>query len=170
MSHLPGRLGKLTAKHVMTGKIISVCESDTLEQAVRTFRDHHITGAPVIDDAGALTGILSVWDLIRTTQSADAPDTARVPLTPEQGPDPSLWDLVDSSPFEGRGTDALAKDRMSPHVTSVGLDASLVEVARAMCDGHWHRVPVVDQAGKLAGIVSTMDVLAALVNVADEPA
>jgi CBS-domain-containing membrane protein len=39
-----------------------------------------------------------------------------------------------------------------------------------MCDGHWHRVPVVDDAGALCGIISTMDVLAALVNAADESA
>ena len=38
-----------------------------------------------------------------------------------------------------------------------------------MCSGHWHRVSVVDDEGALINIVSTMDVLAALVNVADEP-
>ena len=48
--------------------------------------------------------------------------------------------------------------------------APLVEVARVMCDGHWHRVPVVDDGGALCGIISTMDVLAALVNAADESA
>jgi CBS-domain-containing membrane protein len=59
---------------------------------------------------------------------------------------------------------------MSRQVRSVPDKAPLVEVARVMCDGHWHRVPVVDDGGALCGIISTMDVLAALVNAADESA
>ena len=69
----------------------------------------------------------------------------------------------------GHGTEEeLVSARMSNVVTSVTDDAPLVEVARVMCNGHWHRVPVVDAQGSLAGIISTMDVLAALVNTAEE--
>ena len=57
---------------------------------------------------------------------------------------------------------------MSRRLVSVRETTPLVEVARVMCDGHWHRVTVVDDSGRLKGIVSTMDVLAALVQAADE--
>ena len=59
---------------------------------------------------------------------------------------------------------------MSRRLVSVREDTALVDVARIMCDGHWHRVPVVDRQGQLRGIVSTMDVLAAVVHSADEGA
>lgn len=59
-------------------------------------------------------------------------------------------------------------DCMSPTVSGVSPDQLLVEVARKMCIGHWHRAPVVGADGKLVGIISTMDVLAALVNMFDE--
>ena len=57
---------------------------------------------------------------------------------------------------------------MSRRTVSVSEETSLVEIARLMCDGHWHRVLVVDAQGRLRGLVSTMDVLAALVQAADE--
>jgi CBS-domain-containing membrane protein len=39
-----------------------------------------------------------------------------------------------------------------------------------MCEGHWHRVPVLDEVRKLVGMISTMDLLAAMVQAHDEPA
>ena len=166
MSPLPGRLGMLTAKDVMTGQVIHVRQSDTLAEAAQTFRQHHITGAPVVDDAGNLVGIISVWDLIRTDASESAP-RGSIGL-PAEGA--SAWAYFEqAASTASRPGDGTVQDRMTRRVTSVGMDASLIAVARAMCDGHWHRVPVVDDQGKLTGIVSTMDILAAMVNAADEP-
>jgi CBS-domain-containing membrane protein len=57
---------------------------------------------------------------------------------------------------------------MSPNVGTVTEDQPLVEVARTMCQDHWHRVPVVGNDGLLKRIISTMDVLAALLNTFEE--
>ena len=86
------------------------------------------------------------------------------------GDDQTTWDLFErAGSFVWALTVERVEQRMSRQVTSVAAAAPLIEVARAMCSGHWHRVPVVDDEGALIGIISTMDVLAALVNVADEP-
>ncbi len=83
--------------------------------------------------------------------------------------DRATWDLFDRADALDHSDDEdTVGDRMSKVVTAVTKEASLVEVARAMCDGHWHRVPVVDDEESLEGIISTMDVLAAVVNAADE--
>jgi CBS-domain-containing membrane protein len=37
-----------------------------------------------------------------------------------------------------------------------------------MCEQHLHRLPVVSADGRVVGIISTMDVVAALVNAIDE--
>ena len=57
---------------------------------------------------------------------------------------------------------------MSDQVKSVRDLSPLVDVARRMCDGHRHRVPVVDVQARLCGMITAMDILAAMVNVADE--
>ncbi len=167
MGALPGRLGSLLAQDIMTRDIIVVPASVTVREAIETLREHRITGAPVINDDDHLVGIISVNDLIRSpTVDASQPDQPQ-PLA--HGEDQTTWDLFDKATNidENTGTVAVS-DRMSTHVTSVTETAPLVEIARCMCDGHWHRVPVLDEVGTLVGIISSIDVLAAVVNAADE--
>lgn len=168
MGTLPGRLGELHARDIMTKSLITVRKSDSLTATVEKLKSHRITGAPVVDDGGKLVGILSLSDLIAPAGEGDAPASARgTPLA--HGEDRTAWDLYErANPSAEEHAGQSVADRMSPQVTSVSQEDSLVEVARAMCDGHWHRVPVVDQSGSLKGIISTMDVLAAVVNAADE--
>jgi CBS-domain-containing membrane protein len=166
MSTLPGRLGTLTARDVMTRAVIVLTEDESVEDAVARLKEHHITGAPVVDGTGKLVGILSLSDLV--TPPGDAPSSQLVPLAHE---DVTAWDLFDrGGPLDRQMGVERVSQRMSRHVASVSEESSLVEAARVMCSGHWHRVPVVDGAGSLCGIISSMDVLAALVNVADEAA
>lgn len=166
MSRLPGRLGTLVARDIMTPQVFVVQEADTVDEALRVLRSHHITGAPVVDERGRFVGILSLSDLLEIPQpSATSPP----PSSLAHGSDGAAWHLFDrAQPLDAQAGSASVSSRMSHRVTSVVEDAPLVEVARAMCDGHWHRVPVVNAVGALCGIISTMDVLAAIVNAADE--
>lgn len=166
MKRLPGRLGSLRARNIMTPHVIVVQQTDTIEDALHVLRSHHITGAPVIDDRGRFVGILSLQDLVDAPHAASSGESI-VPLA--HGNERTTWDLYDrAQPLDEAASAVQVRTRMSRVVTSVVEDAPLVEVARVMCDGHWHRVPVVNAAGGLCGIISSMDVLAAIVNAADE--
>lgn len=169
MSRLPGRLGTLTARDIMTEKLVVLHETDTIAHAANTFRDLHISGAPVVDAAGKPVGLLSTSDIV--------PAVAARLLAAPTGPAPqsreSEWaEILQVLTSGSRQIEAGAKEPvskwMSRRVVSVREDADLLDVARRMCAGHWHRVTVVDFHGKLCGIVSTMDVLAALVATDDE--
>jgi CBS-domain-containing membrane protein len=167
MSNLPGRLGTLRARDVMTPDVIVLREADAIDEAVQTLRANHITGAPVVDGDGRFVGLLSITDLVVSDQPPPAGvhhhrDLDHVPAN-------LAWNLFDqASPRDPGAAVERVADRMTRAVATVGLNASLVDVARIMCDGHWHRVPVVKRTGALCGIISTMDILAAVVNVADE--
>jgi CBS-domain-containing membrane protein len=166
MSTLPGRLGTLTAHDVMTRAVIVLSQDETVEAAVARLKEHHITGAPVVDTAGKLVGILSISDLV----TPHAPQSGPVPLTHDEE-DLAAWDLFDrGGPLDSQTGVERVAERMSREVAAVSERAPLVEAARVMCSGHWHRVPVVDASGGLCGIISSMDVLAAVVNAADEAA
>ena len=168
MLQLPGRLGTLKACDVMTKQVILLKDTDTIEQAVRQLKEQHITGAPVVDNSGIFVGILSVSDLIgRTKPGTDEPELPPVPLS--HGDDDTTWDLFEKAyPLNEDVSAEAVGSRMTKRVTSVTETAPLVEVAQVMCRGHWHRVPVVNEGGSLIGIISTMDILAALVNTAEE--
>jgi CBS-domain-containing membrane protein len=168
MPSLPGRLGTLRARDVMTRNLIVIRDSYTIEQAIGELKSHHITGAPIVNDSGKFVGILSMSDLLRGGAAGSQQRSAK-PTPLAHGEGKMTWDLFDlASPVDAATGEELVAERMSTVVTSVTTDAPLVEVARVMCSGHWHRVPVVEESGQLAGIISTMDVLAAIVNAADE--
>jgi CBS-domain-containing membrane protein len=157
---LSNRLGTLTAGDIMTGKVVVVGVDDSLADAAQVFQTHHITGAPVVDERGTPIGVLSLSDIVGKI----AGEAAQFSSEPADSVDFSRL-FEDPSTMPAGET---VRDRMSPKLVSVTRGAPLVEVARVMCEGHWHRVAVVDDDGSLCGIISTMDVLAALVNAADE--
>ena len=57
---------------------------------------------------------------------------------------------------------------MSAGVRSVQPEQTLLMAARIMCEKHVHRLPVLNLDGKPVGLITSMDVVAALVNAIDE--
>ncbi|MCA9114169.1 MAG: CBS domain-containing protein [Planctomycetaceae bacterium] len=177
MTLFSGRLATLRVSDVMNPEVVTVSAAAPIEEAIVLLKSHHITGAPVIDDDGRFVGILSLSDLVdlHHPPAAPLPDAPEVSLPNSariHGADPTAWRLYDlAAPLASTSDSATLKvaDRMTRLVVTVPADAALVQAARVMCDGHLHRVPVLDENGGLCGIVATMDILAALVNAADEP-
>lgn len=166
MAKLPGRLGSLTAQDIMTRDVITLLDSASVDIAITQLRENHITGAPVVDGVGRLVGVLSLRDLMNVARGKQR---KRDPIPLAHGRDQTTWDLfAQATPLDSKLRAQTVSERMTQTVTSVTTDAPLVEVARAMCNGHWHRVPVVDEHNTLCGIIATMDILAAIVNAADE--
>jgi CBS domain-containing protein len=52
------------AKDTMRTRVISVRPEATIEEAIRTLLESNASGAPVIDDAGRLVGIISEYQLL----------------------------------------------------------------------------------------------------------
>jgi acetoin utilization protein AcuB len=53
------------------------------------------------------------------------------------------------------------KERMTPNPTVIGPEASVPQAIKIMHEGHIRRMPVVDEGGRLIGIVSEKDLLLA---------
>jgi len=165
MSTLPGRLGRLSARDVMTTDVIALREDSTIAEAIDVLKRHHITGAPVVSpDEHKLVGIFSLSDVAEpsSTVTVDPRHTGK-----------TTWQLLERAgikTFTDDDHELIVRDRMTRTVASVREKAPIVECARVMCQGHWHRLPVLDPTDKLVGIVSTMDLLAAMVHAADEEA
>jgi len=169
MAPLPGRLGTLTARDIMTEKLVVLRESDTIQHAASLFRDLQISGAPVVNGAGTPVGLLSVSDIIPAVAARMSAVPAGERPQSREAEWAEIWGLLTGGATSAAaGAGEHVGSWMSRRLVSVREDELLVEVARVMCDGHRHRVTVVDAQGRLRGIVSTMDVLAALVTVADE--
>ncbi len=159
-SKLPGRLGSLSARDLMCQTLTILSATMSIEEATSLLRARRHSGGPVIDESGQLVGTLSVRDIFRTKQPR--------PAASEIAGDDSLsgsWVMMESRDRMPTGT---VRDFMRRDPPSVTEHARYLEVVRLMCNNHMHRVPVVNAAGKLVGIISPMDLLAALVNATDE--
>ena len=57
---------------------------------------------------------------------------------------------------------------MTTAVQSITADDPMTEAARRMCAAHVHRLPVLDHNARVIGLVTTLDIVAALLGAIEE--
>lgn len=131
---------------VMTRRVVTVNRDSSFKEIVRLFDDNDITAAPVVDDDGRPLGVVSEGDLLR--KASNLPD-------PE-----GRWTRLRLLPLDEARAEAETAGAMmtSPAVTA-RPDWNIVETARTMDRHQVKRLPVVDETGRLVGIVSRRDLL-----------
>lgn len=132
-------------KDVMTADVVSVRETAEYKDLVSVLRELHVSALPVLDEADHLVGVVSEADLLLKEVGQEA-----------------LGDYLISSGRRGERAKAAgmtAAQVMTTPAVTIRPDDSLAHAARLMHDRHVKRLPVVDQAGRLVGIVSRVDLL-----------
>ncbi|QLA17874.1 CBS domain-containing protein [Desulfolutivibrio sulfoxidireducens] len=78
---------------IMTSRVLALGENDSLETAMRLMEDMFIRHIPIVDDTGALTGLITQRDLLaamrRKDENAPIREAMRTDVT-TVGPDESL--------------------------------------------------------------------------------
>lgn len=156
---------RILARDVMRTDVITLRADDTVESAVEMLEEYHVSGAPVVDGAGTLVGVLAVSDIARQEHVREGRLTAEhtggpVDLVDEEVSGADLEDELFA--LEDYSTELLGRVRveewMTRGLTHVRPDATLAEVCRLMMSESIHRVFVVEE-GDLRGVVSTYDVV-----------
>jgi CBS-domain-containing membrane protein len=142
----------MPASDIMTRRVVTAKAETSVTAIARLMQAHHVSAIPVIDDESHVIGIVSEHDLLR------APP----------GDSPRAWWLrffdKDSVCLEDIATarHRRAKDVMRLHVRTVS-DTTPIGVLGSLMQRHkLKHVPVLHD-GKLVGIVSLSDLIAALV-------
>lgn len=52
------------ARDVMNTDVVAICAEATVEEAIRSLLEHRVSGAPLLDEQGALVGIVSEFQLL----------------------------------------------------------------------------------------------------------
>ena len=164
MSNAIERLLSLRVSDVMTRNLVQIPAHQTMGDAAQLMIRHEISGAPVVDEQGRCVGILSGFDFalreMAGCQSTESP-RGRVEHV-----------LVRDLPGQPYHIEDVPEDmvstHMSPAVQTVNPSATLMQAARAMCAAHIHRLVVLDEHAHPLGIVSSLDVVAALVKGIEE--
>ena len=139
---LAGLLG--TVGEAMTGEVV-VLEADTpVDMAVRRLEHTQVSGAPVVDH-GQVVGVVTMRDLL-------------VPVLAD-GP------VETSGPFHRHEHQLIAyrvHELMTAQPVTARPDWPLAQAVLAMEQVGSNRLPVVDSAGRAAGILTRDDVLRVL--------
>jgi CBS domain-containing protein len=148
---------RMQAKEVLKREVVTISADDTLQTALELMADNRLTALPVLDHQGGCEGILSAADIVEAARDItdELHDLGRVDEVSYQ------W-LRDSLAEHDLARHTVG-EFMTRNVATVVPEATLPAVAHEMVQHRVHRLPVVDKKGKLLGIISTMDVLAAFV-------
>jgi CBS domain-containing protein len=143
-------------RDVMTTEVVTVEPTTPFKEVVARMLRHRVSALPVVDDQGRVLGVVSEADL----------------LLKEECPDPDadlalVWTRRRRAEHD-KAAAAVARDLMTVAVVSVGPDATVTEAARLLHRHGVKRLPVVDPAGPLLGIVSRADLLKVFLRPDDE--
>jgi CBS domain-containing protein len=136
---------------LMSREVRTVTPATPIADAVEMLIGKTYRSLPVVDDARRIVGILTDGDLL-----------ARLGL-----PDASVLSALTAAEL-GRELDALRRsgqtvaDLMVSPVVTTTEDAAIADAMRVMATHGIKRLPVVDQSGRIVGVVSRVDVLRAM--------
>jgi CBS domain-containing protein len=149
------RLGdrKMRAHQIMTRQVITIPVNAPIVDAANTMLERHISGLPVLDQAGKLVGIISQGDFIRRAEIGTQRKRGRW-LKFLVGPGRAASDFVHE---RGRRVGEI----MTPDPCTVMEDATLEDIVALMERNNIKRVPVM-RGDNLVGIVSRSNLLQAV--------
>jgi CBS domain-containing protein len=147
----------MRAHQIMTRKVVSVTPEHTVLQAATLMLKNHVSGLPVVDQTGAVVGVVSEGDFLHRSEIGTPRKRNRL-LSFVFGHGREAEDYV-------REHGRKVSEVMTPSPITVGEDTPLSEIVSVMERNHIKRVPVVHD-GKLVGIVSRSNLLQAVTSLA----
>ncbi len=147
----------MRAHQILTRKVIPVKPDTSIADAANTMLQQHISGLPVVNDAGKLVGIISEGDFIRRMEIGTGRKRGRW-LKILVGPGRAATDFVHEQGSK-------VSEIMSPEPLTVTEDATLEEIVQVMEKNHVKRLPVL-RGDKPVGIVTRANLLQAVADFA----
>lgn len=126
-------LRTILVKDYMARRLVTLSPQTEILRALNTLIEHDIAGAPVVDNGGALVGMLTEKDCMEVALNATY-----------------------YSEYGG-----VVADYMSTDVKVMGPDESIADAAARFLEQRYHRYPVMD-GDRLIGQISRRDVMRAL--------
>jgi CBS domain-containing protein len=135
----PMMIKSVVVKDYMARTLVTFKPETEVLDAIHELVEHRIAGAPVVDDAGNLVGMLSELDCLKVALHAGYHGDWGGPVS----------------------------DYMSAGVKTVDAEMSIIDLAQVFLDTTYRRFPVVEK-NRLIGQISRRDILRALEQLAKD--
>jgi CBS domain-containing protein len=131
-------------------RVVTASIDATLGHVARIMRDEDVSGVPIVDEWGALSGLVTATDIVRKACPSrdvdlDIPlDAAWSPAQHTHEHDPDWREMS-------------VRDCMVSDLCTVDEDDDVREAARALMNREVHRAVVLGKDRNVVGIVSSLD-------------
>jgi len=126
----------------MTTDVITVNPDDNLLRVEEIFTTHDFHHIPVVDQENVVKGIISRKEFYRMQHALSIFNTKGAQKRNE-----SMFSAV------------LVSEIMAKHVAKLGPDDTALVAVGFFRENLFHALPIVDEAGKLVGLLTTYDLL-----------
>ena len=134
----------MLVRDVMSAEPVTVRSEAKIKDALALLSRYHLTSLPVVDEHQRLQGMVSEADLIRDALQRD-PRLRETPYDADRIPAPQRVEEV-----------------YTPHAVTVRENDDLAEAVELMTTTSVKSLPVVDDRGRVIGVVSRSDVVRVL--------
>ena len=141
----------------MTSNVITVTTETSVQKLAKILSDNNISGAPVVDEAGNLLGVVTESDLIDQTKKLHIPTVITILDSVFYLENP---DRMEKEMKKMAGTTVL--DIYSSAPVSVKGETTLDDIATIMAEKNIHTLPVVRDT-RLIGVIGKRDIIRTLI-------
>ncbi len=128
----------------MTHTVATVGRWASFKDMMGMMQDRQVSALPVLEGEGPVIGVVSEADLLPTEELRDSPEKGYALLRPAE---------------VAKAGALTAGELMSSPAITVQANTTLADHARIMAHEKVKRLPVVDEAGLLQGVISRADLL-----------
>ena len=146
------------AGEIMTAAVITVGVETSVQELDRLLAEHAISGAPVVDDNGALLGVVTENDLIDQSKKLHIPTVVTILDSVIYLENPNKMEKAMK-----KMAGSTVADIFSREVVTVNLETPVEEIATIMAEQRIHTLPVLNQ-GRLVGVIGKRDIIKTLLS------
>lgn len=149
-------MGFQTVSDVMTsGRMIKCTPSTSVDDALELISEYNITGLPVIDDDDVVVGVVSDYDLLSLDDIIGKEEDTG--FFPDVNTEWNTFAEVQRRIMKNAGK--FVSDVMTPDPLCVRPNTTLSDATRILINMKVRRLPVVDENGRLLGIVTRGNII-----------
>ena len=141
---------RISVREVMTKNVIKIRADGDFNEATTLLSENRISGLPVVDEEDRVVGVITERDVL-----------AMAGMRREHG-FKDIIRYVLGEPLPKPAESRLLRDVMSSPAMTTGPDADIREVALRLDEKRIKRLPVVDEQGRLIGVISRADIVRAI--------
>lgn len=136
-----------SVRDVMTADVIAVSENTPYKDIAETLVRHRVSAVPVVAVTGEVLGVVSEADLLHKLDNSSLEPHLR------------FLERKQRRVARAKASADVARDLMSSPAVTIAATASVAAAAKLIDEEKVKRLPVVDEDGRLIGIVARSDLV-----------